>query len=99
MSAKVKKIFSIIPILNLFLIFRFVFVSLKNSKVKEMVIAILKWALIMIGFGIVRAVSTSALYGISAQWLIIDIITYATLYISVTLGAWICIKAEDSFNN
>ena len=88
---KNMKIFAWIPILNLVVISSFIVKSIRNNQIKKMIKTVICWVGIMIGFAIVRAVVTIILSQVS-QFLIIDILTYVTLYLSVTLGALLCLK-------
>ena len=88
---KNMKIFAWIPILNLVVIISFIVKSIRNNQIKKMIKTVICWVGIMIGFAIVRAVVTIILSQVS-QFLIIDVLTYVTLYLSVTLGALLCLK-------
>lgn len=84
MTLKTLKILTFIPVLNLFVIIYCFIKRFTNSQAGKAIAKILIWVGIMIAFAIVRAIATVIFSNLP---IVVDIITYITLYISVTLGA------------
>lgn len=89
MSNKTLKIFSFIPVLNLFVIVYCFVKSYKVNKSKKMIKSVFIWALIMVGVAIVRAIVTIIFSALNMS-LVVNIFTYASLYGSISAGALLC---------
>ena len=88
MSIKLLRILSFVPAANLFVIVYCFIKRLIAAQVLKAILRMLIWVGIMIAFAVVRAIVT-IIFSTLGLPIVIDIVTYATLYISITAGALI----------
>lgn len=87
---KLMKIFAWIPILNFVVIVIIIIDHIRKNNIKKMIFSCAIWIGVMFVAAMIRAVTTIALA--NKILMIVDIVTYLTLYISITLGALLFLK-------
>ena len=88
---RMMKIFAWIPVLNLLVIVISLITYIKSNNIKKMILPTAIWIGLMLVSAIIRAVIT-VIFAKTAMSVVVDIVTYSTLYLSITLGALAFLK-------